>query len=709
MVTQVGETACHLSPLQGFAFVEAGLLSSKNVVNILVKNFLDAAVGAICYWLIGFGLAFGDGNSFIGYNRFILIGMPEREFAFFFFQYTFAATAGTIVSGAIAERADLRAYLVYSVALASFIFPIATHWIWWPGGWLEQLGFLDFAGSGVVHALGGAAGLVGTVIVGPRAYRFEKDGKGRNRISEQSLLSRHAPHSIPFFVLGAFILWVGFLGFNGGSNIQLTLGEDGENNAIQVAKIITNTIISGASGCLCPMVLEYAFTGKWSIVATISGTIAGMAAVCAGVHEFDPWAAFVIGLVGGAVEMGSAKVLVRLRVDDPVEAVPIHLFAGSWGVVAAGLMSTETGLFYTGDFTQLGIQLLGITVIVCWSAGICAILFLSVKSVGILRVPAAYEQTGQDLQKHAEVGYIGVPFALAKALGRQWSGGMGEEEQGDSGRLAVPRESPTGRSVMPSLYPDPSQAPQIPSSMPIEAQREAAQPRMQRGGSVSFTQGMKFTSEHGSPQAERRRSSLRELGEGSENGSIANNSFVVVPISPADLGMLTSSGHHSLKWNMSGPVERKEKERTPTTGGGGGGGGGRQRTSSQNINSVSYQPRMYDDREEKEAHHTKEREEIKRTEEPSHETHMSTSPKSPIGEKTDPSPSRSMPLEGPASPQFGSGSHREHTARQKSIGVMPLSPQLEIHDEDPGALAEGQAQGVIRTVTPERFFDSRKG
>uniref|UniRef100_A0A0G4HW70 Ammonium transporter n=1 Tax=Chromera velia CCMP2878 TaxID=1169474 RepID=A0A0G4HW70_9ALVE len=457
----------------GFAFVEGGLLSSKNIVNILVKNFLDAAVGAISYWLVGYGLAFGDGGPFIGENRFILIGMPDNEYAFFFFQYTFAATSGTIVSGAIAERADLRAYLFYSVALAAFVYPVATHWIWWEGGWLYDRGFIDFAGSAVVHSLGGSAALCGSLILGPRLNRFVRDERGRIIHNPESIRKYHAPHSIPFFVLGAFILWVGFLGFNGGSNIVISTGDDGTDNGAAVSKVIANTILSGSAGCLFPMFFEYATTRRWSIVATISGTVAGMAAVCSAVGSVDPWEALVIGMVGGGVNMGVSKLLVRLGIDDPVDAIPIHLGGGAWGCLAAGLFGEEAGLFWTGSFEQLGVQTYGLLAVVAWAAGLAGPLFLGLYYAGIFRVDPLYELAGQDIHKHSEAGYLGLQAGAnkeeenKKQRRQSWWGGN--------------RRSIGGASLVPDMVPGANPGRQV--SMALEPPVHVGS--LQGGGDMS--------------------------------------------------------------------------------------------------------------------------------------------------------------------------------------------------------------------------------
>eukprot|EP00820_Chromera_velia_P016465 Cvel_26047.t1-p1 / transcript=Cvel_26047.t1 / gene=Cvel_26047 / organism=Chromera_velia_CCMP2878 / gene_product=Ammonium transporter 1 member 3, putative / transcript_product=Ammonium transporter 1 member 3, putative / location=Cvel_scaffold3036:13934-20448(+) / protein_length=287 / sequence_SO=supercontig / SO=protein_coding / is_pseudo=false len=255
----------------GFAFVEAGLLREKNVTNILMKNVYDACLGVFIYWAVGYAFAFGESSwGFIGTTEFFLIGTPSANFAYFFFQFTFAATAATIVSGAVAERADFKGYVVYAVFLTGFVYPIASHWVWSGDGWLYNWGYIDFAGSGAVHAIGGSAALTGCYLLGPRAGRYRRaSDTGSWEMVEIP------PHSVPFFILGALVLWLGFLSFNGGSELRITPSIDEETGEVihhgaNVAKVYINTMLAGSGGGLTSLFTSYYLTKMWNLVDCVT-------------------------------------------------------------------------------------------------------------------------------------------------------------------------------------------------------------------------------------------------------------------------------------------------------------------------------------------------------------------------------------------------------------------------------------------------------
>uniref|UniRef100_A0A0G4HLA4 Ammonium transporter n=1 Tax=Chromera velia CCMP2878 TaxID=1169474 RepID=A0A0G4HLA4_9ALVE len=388
----------------GFAFLCAGLIQHKNVVNILIKNLLDACVGATFYWLIGYAFAYGDDfNGFIGNSKFAL-EMDPSEYASWFFQFTFCATAATIVSGALAERVNFYAYICYCIALTGFIYPITTHWAWTAEGFLTIWGYVDFAGSGLVHCVGGMAALCGVIVLGPRTGRFEKEttASGRRRVK----VNQFPRHSVPFVILGTFILFFGFLAFNGGSQLAVAMPDDA--NVVLQATI--NTVIAGASGCIFSLFFSASLTHfhHYSLINAACGCLGGMVAICASANEVESWAAFIIGAVGGIWTLVVSMLMLWFGLDDPVDAVAVHLGAGIWGVIAAGLFRPEVGVFRGGKGDEpgsLGWQIVGLLVIIAWVGGTCFSLFFVLKLVGILRVKPELEEEGLDMAKHGEPAY----------------------------------------------------------------------------------------------------------------------------------------------------------------------------------------------------------------------------------------------------------------------------------------------------------------
>lgn len=392
----------------GFAFLEAGSVRSKNTTNILIKNFLDVFIGAVAYWLFGYAFAFGaESNGFIGHKYFALADLPADKFSHWFFHYVFAASTATIVSGSLAERTEFKAYLMYSVFLTGFLYPVVSHWAWDVNGWLfigaeytkdnvtRTVTFQDFAGSGAVHTVSGLVALVGAAIVGPRIGRFVN-----------GVPMPLKGHTVPKAALGGFILFFGFLAFNGGS--QAAIANEGDANAVALA--IVNTVLGGAAGALTAMLIKrLGFADKyWSLLFTINGGLTGMVAMCAGCNVVHPYAAVVIGIIAGMAYVAWSTVMLRVKIDDPLDAVAVHLGGGFWGVLSVPIFNKESGIFYAADehsFRLFGWNLLGVIVILAWSSVLAFILFIILRLTKQLRVSEEIELKGLDIPKHGEPAY----------------------------------------------------------------------------------------------------------------------------------------------------------------------------------------------------------------------------------------------------------------------------------------------------------------
>ena len=322
----------------GFGLVEAGFIRSKNVTNILMKNVLDLSFGALGYWAVGWGLAYGTTEfidiRFFGGGSFFFSPDSGADYAGFFFQFAFAATAATIVSGAVAERTRFSAYLIYTFAITAVIYPIVTHWAWGDGflsayaGEIQfgDNGFIDFAGSSVVHSVGGWAALVAAIMLGARRGKFNADGS----------VNALPGHSMPLGFLGVMILWIGWYGFNAGSTLGLSGGF-----ADLAARVAVTTTLAAGAGAASAMVISWLRSGKSDLSLTLNGVLGGLVGITAGTATVEPWAAVVIGLVAGAIIVYGVALLERFRIDDPVGAVPVHLFNGIWGTLAVGLFTAE--------------------------------------------------------------------------------------------------------------------------------------------------------------------------------------------------------------------------------------------------------------------------------------------------------------------------------------------------------------------------------
>ncbi len=378
----------------GFAMVESGFARTKNTANILMKNILDFSIGSLLFWLTGFGLMFGPSVAgFIGIPDFMGYagwegGIPKETFLVF--QTMFCATAATIVSGAVAERTKFHAYLCYTIAVFGLIYPISGHWTW-GGGWLSELGFHDFAGSTVVHSLGGWLALAGAALVGPRIGKYR-----------QKKVYAIPGHNLTIATLGVLILWFGWFGFNPGSQLSAS----GPENAIAISSVFLTTNIAAATGGLAALLTTWIRYGKPTLSLTLNGILAGLVGVTAGCDIVSPGGAFCIGAICGTVMVYAVWFFDNIaRIDDPVGAISVHGVCGTLGTILTGLFATEGGLLYGGGWTLLGIQLLGSLATAVWALGTGFVLFKIIDVTVGLRVDKRVEEEGLDIYEHGETAY----------------------------------------------------------------------------------------------------------------------------------------------------------------------------------------------------------------------------------------------------------------------------------------------------------------
>ncbi|MDR0561571.1 MAG: ammonium transporter [Spirochaetaceae bacterium] len=391
----------------GFALVETGLTRAKNASNITMKNLMDFCLGAIAYWAIGWGFMYGSDSlgGLIGASDFFkgpmeITASAGNFYKSWFFQVVFAATAATIVSGAMAGRTQFKSYLVYSTFISAFIYPIQGHWIW-GGGWLSKLGFHDFAGSTVVHSVGGWSALMGAMIVGPRLGKYVKSPDGA------VLVKAFPGHNIPFACLGVLLLWFGWFGFNAAST-GTAVGEGGSI----LARVAVTTCLAASAGALGSLSLSWAWFKKPDVSMTMNGILAGLVSITAPCAVVSPGASIVIGFIGGILVVLAVEFIDKvLRIDDPVGASSVHLVCGIFGTLAVGIWGNvegvALGLLHGGGFTQLGRQLAGVLSVGAWSAFTSLGLFLAIKAVIGLRVSAKDEMMGLDLSEHKSEAYTG--------------------------------------------------------------------------------------------------------------------------------------------------------------------------------------------------------------------------------------------------------------------------------------------------------------
>lgn len=369
----------------GFTLLEAGFTSEKNMANIAMKNIVDLFVGAIAFWAVGYSLMYGNSISgFVG--RLTLFYIEPTDMHNLFFQTVFCATATTIISGAIAERAKFSTYVIFAFVFTTFIYPIAGHWIWQTDGWLTQMGFIDFAGSTAVHVMGGFAALIYAVMLGARHGKYNEDGTVNPKPGHNNL----------FAVLGVFILWMGWFGFNAGSTLAIT-GE----SASAVPLIILNTNLSAAMGGIMALLITWVKYKKADIAMTLNGTLAGLVGITAGCASVDPGGALIIGGIAGVVvTIGSEIVEKNLKIDDAVSSFSVHGIAGIFGTILVGFFSTDTGLLYGGGFEQLKIQAIGSFSVAAWSVAVTLIVVSVLKYTVGIRVPLEHELVGLDNTEH---------------------------------------------------------------------------------------------------------------------------------------------------------------------------------------------------------------------------------------------------------------------------------------------------------------------
>ena len=396
----------------GFALLESGLTRVKNTINILAKNLTDMCVGALAFLAVGYGLAFGEGNPWWGTEGFFLSGSDVTAAGssgfgnlstatFFFFQVVFAAAAVTIASGAMAERTRFKAYLLFTLVMTAFVYPMVVHWTW-GGGFIADIsiggaGFSDFAGSTVVHSTGGWAALAGAVFLGPRLGKYTPDGKPR----------QIAGHAVPLAVLGVFILWLGWFGFNAGSQFGVTAGDP-------VARVILNTVIAGAAGTLTAAAVTWYRQGQPDMSIIVNGSLGGLVSITAGCASMNTLGALVTGAAAGVVVVYSMVFIERRGIDDPVGAVSVHAVCGAWGTLAVGLFARHddgylgrdgAGLFYGGGGYQLIVQIVLVAVVAVWTLVTTGTLFAVLRRFGLLRVSAQEEALGLDLTEHGVSAY----------------------------------------------------------------------------------------------------------------------------------------------------------------------------------------------------------------------------------------------------------------------------------------------------------------
>lgn len=376
----------------GFTLVESGMTRSKNAVNIAMKNVLDICVGSLTYWLVGYSLMYGDTSN----GWFFWSGLFQGEGADLFFQTMFAATAATIVSGAIAGRTKYSTYIIFSLVMTAVIYPISGGWQWQGEGWLTDLGFIDFAGSSIVHSVGGWAALVAAILVGPRIGKFV-DGK----------VIPIAGHNQIMATLGVFILWLGWFGFNGGSQLAW-----GGADAVGASNVVLITNLSAAAGGLGALITTWIWYGKPHLAQTLNGALAGLVSITAGCGNMSGGGAFLAGLIGGVLVVFSIEFIEKkLKIDDAIGAVSVHGVVGAWGTIVIGLWGidgdTAIGLFNGGGASQLGTQAIGVLAYAVWAISLSFIVLFTLKKTIGLRVSAEIEEEGLDIAEHGTIAYPG--------------------------------------------------------------------------------------------------------------------------------------------------------------------------------------------------------------------------------------------------------------------------------------------------------------
>lgn len=377
----------------GFAMLETGFTRKKNSCNVIMKNIMDFAVGSIFYWILGFGIMFGATTGVVGVIDLFSNGdysaasqtIPQP--VFMAWQLVFCATSATIVSGAMAERTAFKSYLIYSAVMSAVVYPISGCWIWNANGWLAQLGFHDFAGGTAVHLLGGSAAFAGAAVLGARIGKYDKKKKSRAILGQ----------NIPLAALGAFILWVSWFGFNGGSVVTSESGFD----LVAIGSVFMNTILSSSACAVSAMIITWVRYGKSDITMTLNGIVAGLVAVTAGADQLPHYAALLVGVGAAFVMIYGIEFIDHIcKVDDPVGAISVHGLCGAFGTIMMGVFSVEKGVIYTGRFNFLGVQLLGVLSVAAYGLAAMTLLFVILKHTVGIRVSEKAEIMGLDRSEH---------------------------------------------------------------------------------------------------------------------------------------------------------------------------------------------------------------------------------------------------------------------------------------------------------------------
>ena len=371
----------------GFALLESGSVRSKNVVNVMMKNYIDMCIGGLAFFAVGYGLMMGNNTSgFFGMSHFFPTDLTSFDWALLFFQMMFAATAVTIASGAMAERVSFMGYVVSAGIICLLIYPVFASWVWGGhhggAGWLAELGFVDFAGSTVVHSIGGWLALAGVLVIGPRVGRFSDDGTPRPIFG----------HNLTLLTLGGFILWFGWFGFNAGSSLAVDAN---------IGLIALNTHLAAISAVVGYLLITKLFGKPVLLTESVNASLTGLVAITAGCAFMSPMFAIITGLIGAVVYVASSSLLLKWQVDDVVSAVAVHGFGGAWGTLAVGL-------FFAGDMfnpARIGVQALGVGVGLAWGLGLGYVMYKALRLTVGLKASKLHEQRGLDVSEHAEVGY----------------------------------------------------------------------------------------------------------------------------------------------------------------------------------------------------------------------------------------------------------------------------------------------------------------
>ena len=380
----------------GFALLESGMSRSKNSLNVAMKNYMDLCVGTLIFWAVGYGLMFGTNSSgWFGTDGFFPNDAEPMTWGVLLFQSMFAATACTIASGAMAERTRYNAYLIGAFVICGLIYPVFGSWVWNSDGWLAKMGFIDFAGSTVVHSIGAWCALAGIIVVGPRLGRFSSRGEPREIRG----------HNLTLVALGGFILWFGWFGFNGGSTLAAS---------VDIGLINLNTQLAAAAGAVATVLLAAVRGRPVLLTETVNGSLAGLVGITAGCATMAPGYALLTGLIAGVVCVFGQQLLLKMKLDDVVGAVAVHGFAGAWGTLAAGIFFIDDPF----NSTIILVQLIGVISAFAWAFVSAFVLYLLIAMFIGLRASAIHEQRGLDLSEHAEIGYPEFPVDTAYTAAR---------------------------------------------------------------------------------------------------------------------------------------------------------------------------------------------------------------------------------------------------------------------------------------------------